>query len=308
MRPSPRRVSSSRALAASLLGGLLLLVSAGPAAATWSIVGVDPDTGEVGVAVASCVSFNVASVPVLVPGRGAAASQAALNEDSGDPIVAGLEEGLTAAEVIERLTAADVDPEASTRQYGVVTLDGTAAGHTGADDDPVALDLQNADATASAQGNILVAEAVVADTLAAFDDAQGALADRLLAALTAGSEAGGDSRCGEETANSAALIVARPGDPVWNSTELVPGGDVTSLATPSVYVAVINRGSNPIPALVAGYQDNRADDGSVAYSEGRSSLESIVRGTLLVGLGVVVLGVLVALMLVAWRMLRRRGA
>ncbi len=65
-----------------MVAGVVLL-GAGRAEATWSIVGVDPETGEVGVAVASCVGFEVTIVPVLVPGVGAAASQADISPGVG---------------------------------------------------------------------------------------------------------------------------------------------------------------------------------------------------------------------------------
>ncbi len=136
-----------------MVAGVVLL-GAGRAEATWSIVGVDPETGEVGVAVASCVGFEVTIVPVLVPGVGAAASQADISRASGDRIVDALQSGASAQEVIDAVVAADDRPD--DRQFGAVVIDGGGAAWTGADNLEVATDRRNADATGSAQGNILV--------------------------------------------------------------------------------------------------------------------------------------------------------
>ena len=235
-----------------------LLAVAAPAHATWSVIGADPDTGEVGVAVASCVPGEVVLVPVLVPGVGAAASQAALNPASGDQLVAALQSGQPAEQVIASVTSPTFDPMAQQRQFGVVTLNGTTAGFTGNENPTAALTAQNASNTASVQGNTLVSDAVVNDALAAYDTTDGPLADRLLAALTAGSEAGGDSRCGSRTASSAALIVAQRDDPVWNATSAGFTVDVATVPTPSTYVSVVPAGSqNAVYELNDAYREAR---------------------------------------------------
>ena len=226
-------------------------VAAGSAQATWSIVGVDDATGEVGVAVASCVGFEVTVVPVLVPGIGAAASQADISGGSGERIVAAMESGANAQDVIDATVAADDRPD--DRQFGSVVIGGGAAGWSGADNFDVAVDQRNADSTAAAQGNILVAAAVVDDALTAFDSTDGELADRLLAGLLAGADAGGDSRCGEQTATAAALMVASPDDPIWSHTDAgLLGVDPTDTPTPSVFVSVlVERGGDRAPDRLA---------------------------------------------------------
>ena len=142
-------------------------------------------------AVASCVGFEVTAVPVLVPGVGAAASQANISAPSGALLVESLTDGATALEAVEAVVAADESPD--DRQFGVVVLDGGGAGWTGADTLDVALDRRAAGGTVSAQGNILVSEGVVDAVIAAFEAAGGELADRLLAGLAAGADAGGFS-------------------------------------------------------------------------------------------------------------------
>lgn len=244
------------------LGGAAaaILVAAVPAHATWSVIGTDPATGEVGVAVASCVPGEVVVVPVLVPGTGAAASQANLNGSSGDPLVADLQAGQTAQQVIANVTAPSFDASVAQRQYGVVTMTGTAAGYSGTDIPNVFGASQNADQTASVQGNTLASEAVLTQTLAAYDAAAGQpLPDRLLAALSAGSAAGGDSRCGARTASSAALLVAKPGDPVWNQTSAGFHVDINKVATPSIFVSVVPGGkTNPVDTLNQAYREAAA--------------------------------------------------
>ena len=252
---------------AVLTSGVLVVAAAAPASATWSIVGADPATGEVGVAVASCVPVEVALVPVLAPGIGAAASQANQNFASGPTLLDSLESGANAEEVVATVTAPTYDPLAAQRQFGVVTLDGSVAGFTGPENMAVALNRSNTAGTATAQGNILVSERVIDDSLAAFDATTGTLADKLMAALQAGSAAGGDSRCGSRTASAAALMVATPDDPAWQATgvsKIDPGPD----ERPSVYLSVLPSGtSNAVTDLAALYEATPEVDGEVYARE-----------------------------------------
>lgn len=228
---------------------LVLMLGAGSAAATWSIIGVDSDTGEVGVAVASCVGFEVSVVPILVPGVGAGASQANLSGGSGDAFLEAMVPGADAQQIIDAVINADDQPD--DRQFGAVVLDGTGAGWSGAANDDVSIDRRNADQTAASQGNILVDAEVVSSALAAFDASTGPLADRLVAGLVAGADAGGDSRCGDQTATAAALLVAVPGDAPYAETDSF-AVDPGSIDVPSVFVSVlVNRGDERAPDRLA---------------------------------------------------------
>src|ERR1044071_3785260 len=92
---------------------------------TWSVVGVDPKTGDVGVAMASCVEKTLAdALAALVPGKGAASTQAAFDIDNRNKIFAALEEGLSADAIIKRVADSTVDARLGSRQYGVVTMSG----------------------------------------------------------------------------------------------------------------------------------------------------------------------------------------
>lgn len=250
-----------RAFATAAATIALTMAAAVPAAATWSITATDPTTGEVGVAVASCVPGEVVRVPVLAPGQGAAATQAQLNFESGPTLLTALQSGASAQEVITEVTDPSYDPMAAERQFGVVTVSGTAAGFTGAENMAVALNQTNSAGTASAQGNILVGDAVVTQSLAAFDSTEGSLSEKLLAALQAGSAAGGDSRCGERTASAAALLVAQADDPAWQASavnNIDPGPD----ERPSVYLSVYSDSSaNPVTQLAEMYASTPEVDG-----------------------------------------------
>jgi uncharacterized Ntn-hydrolase superfamily protein len=297
---------------AVLVAVFATVLVAGRAEATWSIVGVDPDTGEVGVAVASCVGFEVTSVPVLVPGVGAVASQAAISEGSGDRFVDALESGARARAVIDAVVAADDRPD--DRQFGVVVVGGGAAGWTGADNLAVATDRRTAAGTGAAQGNIVVSEAVIDATLAAFDATDGELADRLVAGLLAGADAGGDSRCGEQTATAAALLVATPDDLVYAHTDASAlGVDPDSTPVPSIFVSVlVNRGGDRAPdRLAEAWNSADRDASSIVIRQiddgadvDASRLERIVTIGLVAAAAVIVGAALAALL--AWRRRRRR--
>ena len=284
-------------------------VLASPAWATWSVVGVDPSTGEVGVAVASCVPADVGRVAVVVPGEGAGASQAKINVASGGPMAQAIATEASPEDVIEAVTSPTFDPDAASRQFGVVLLGKGGAGFSGAGNEPVSLDRRNAEGTVSVQGNILTSERVVEDAVEAFDRVEGPLADRLLAALKAGAEAGGDSRCGEQTASSATLIVAEPGDPVWAYTDAgFAGSPAGSAAVPSTYISIVNRrgGANPVDDMIAAYESATPVDGRINVREVQFGGEAV--SLIGVVVAVVVVAVLAVIIAVVVGTKRRRRA
>jgi uncharacterized Ntn-hydrolase superfamily protein len=172
--------------------------------ATFSIVAADPDAREWGVAVQSRVLAVGALVPFAEAEVGAIATQAWCNTTYGPRGLALLREGLSAEEVVKRLT--DEDEGRAERQLAVVDRQGRVAHYTGAE----CLDWAGAKSGEhySCQGNILAGREVVEAMGAAFEENKGLLADRLMAALAAGQEAGGDRR-GQQ---SAALLVVREGE------------------------------------------------------------------------------------------------
>ena len=171
---------------------------------TFSIVAMDPETGECGVAVASRVLDVGYIVPWVKAGTGAVATQALANPYLGPWALEELAAGKTAAEALQAVLARDSMPE--DRQLGIVDRHGGAASHTGKTTNAWA-GHRNGPGVA-VQGNILTGPDVVDSMLAVFERTQGPLAERLLAALEAGERAGGDSR-GKQSASL--LVMAERG-------------------------------------------------------------------------------------------------
>jgi uncharacterized Ntn-hydrolase superfamily protein len=170
---------------------------------TYSIVGADPEARECGAAVQSKFLAVGAFVPWARGGVGAVATQAFAEITYGIRGLDLLESGLSPEEAIDQLTAGD--EMRSHRQIGIVAADGASASYTGDHCFEHALGVTG-DGFA-AQGNILSNPDVPEAMAAMFGDTQGALAQRLLAALEAGEAAGGEKRGME----SAALLVVKPG-------------------------------------------------------------------------------------------------
>lgn len=172
-----------------------------PHPSTFSIVGFDPETGDLGIAVQSKFIAVGAVVPWAKAGVGAIATQSYANTSYGPQGLALLAKGHTARKTIELLTAGDEGREQ--RQVGIVSAQGDAATFTGAECHDWAGGLIGENFCC--QGNILVSGETVEALAATFQSETGSLADKLLAALAAGQAAGGDRR-GQQ---SAALLVVR---------------------------------------------------------------------------------------------------
>ena len=247
--------SMKPAWAAGVAIALLLTIACGARPAifsdnnssgTWSIVAVDVDAAEVGVALATCVaddfklsqstvggagddagrmmyqiyadSFLVGNVELarLLPGHGAIVAQSAVdwfNSDRIDSAANRLLAGASAQDVIAAATSGDSD--FPTRQYGVATLAHGVANFTGAENEDWAGGVSGP--SVSVQGNILVGPTVVSAARGAFQEVMkqpgAVLSDGLIAALEAGAMQGGDSRCPrEQAAQSAFLAVASTSD------------------------------------------------------------------------------------------------
>ncbi|MFB6081856.1 MAG: DUF1028 domain-containing protein [Halanaeroarchaeum sp.] len=173
-----------------------------PRPATFSIVARDPETDAVGVAVQSKFVSVGSVVPFAAADAGAIATQSFANVAYGPDGLDLLREGHDAETVVERLTEADED--APERQVGVVGRDGSVAAFTGEECFEHASDRQGEHYTV--QGNILENRETIDAMADAFEETAGGLPEKLIAALHAGNEAGGDKR-GEQ---SAALYVVKP--------------------------------------------------------------------------------------------------
>jgi uncharacterized Ntn-hydrolase superfamily protein len=190
--------------------------------ATFSILGFDPETGELGGAVQSRV-FSVGNgVLWAEAGVGAAATQAIVDVSYGPQALELLRKGLKPADIVKQIWERDPDPgwngrpwPKAGRQFAVINPAGETAVFTG----PGASDWagHKQGILCTAQGNILAGPAVVDDMVKAFESTKGRLAFRLLAALEAGQAAGGDTR----GMQSAALLIVKKDGGVWLHNDVV---------------------------------------------------------------------------------------
>jgi uncharacterized Ntn-hydrolase superfamily protein len=168
---------------------------------TFSIVAYDFKNGDLGVAVESKFPAVGAVVPWARAKVGAVATQASVNVTYGPKGLELLEKGLTAQETLRELMGDDAQREV--RQAAIVDANGQVAAHTG--EKCMEWAGHVAGRGFSCQGNILVGSKVVESMARAYEQTEGDLVDRLIAALSAGQAAGGDRR-GQQ---SAAILVVR---------------------------------------------------------------------------------------------------
>lgn len=169
--------------------------------ATFSIVGYDPQTDELGIAVQSKFLAVGSAVPWAKAGVGAIATQSYANTSFGPKGLALMAEGKTARETLDSLIAEDDGRDL--RQVGIVDAKGNAATYTGSKCYDWAGGITGEHY--AAQGNILVSQETVEAMGRTFEGTKGSLAERLLRSLDAGQAAGGDSR-GKQ---SAALLIVK---------------------------------------------------------------------------------------------------
>jgi len=169
---------------------------------TFSIVACDLAAREWGVAVQSKFLAVGAVVPWAQAEVGAVATQSYANTSYGPKALSLMAQGYSAQEALDALIAED--PGRAQRQVGIVDAQGRSATFTG--EECMAWAGGRTGPGYACQGNILVGPETVDAMAETFEATPGPLADRLLAALAAGQEAGGDRR-GQQ---SAALLVVKP--------------------------------------------------------------------------------------------------
>lgn len=190
--------------------------------ATFSILGFDPATGEVGGAVQSRV-FSVGNGVLWAEAHaGVAATQAIVDVSYGPQALALLRQGMAPADIIKRIWDADPDPgyrgqtwPKAGRQFAVMNAKGDYAAFTGPEASAWAG--HKGGTYCTAQGNILAGEAVVSGMVRAFESTEGHLSLRLMAALEAGQAAGGDTR----GMQSAAMLIVKEDGGVWLNNDVV---------------------------------------------------------------------------------------
>jgi uncharacterized Ntn-hydrolase superfamily protein len=218
LRGGPPR--STRRLTFFLLLLLALPVHADDTVATFSILGFDPKTGEVGGAVQSRV-FSVGNgVLWAEAGVGVVATQAIIDVAYGQRGLELLRAGLTPEAAVKAIWESDPDPRPKDwtkqgRQFAIMDDEGNYAAFTGPKASAWAGNRGGRFCTA--QGNILAGEAVVADMVTAFENTEGHLSYKLMAALDAGQKAGGDTR----GMQSAAILIVKKDGGVWLNNDVV---------------------------------------------------------------------------------------
>lgn len=168
---------------------------------TYSIVARDPETGEMGVATQSQAFAVGNSVPFALPGHGVIATQSMAEPMYGAVGLELLQGGFTAQEVLTALSS--VDPQPERRQLAILGVSGDLAAYTGGQCVDAAGHLVGD--TCVALANMAASEAVWESMVESFEGSAGPLAQRLLTALQAGEDAGGDFR----GRRSAAILVIR---------------------------------------------------------------------------------------------------
>ena len=188
--------------------------------ATFSILGYDPETGMVGGAVQSRV-FSVGNGVLWGEANiGMIATQAYVDVSYGPKGLELLKKGLSPAQTVKSLLKNDPDPRPEdwpkkARQFSVMDAEGNVSTHTGKKASFWAGHKYGKNS--SAQGNILASEAVVNDMVKAFENTKGHLSMRLLKALEAGQNAGGDTR----GMQSAAILIVKKDGGVWLNNDVV---------------------------------------------------------------------------------------
>lgn len=229
-----------------LLAVFVLLLAPSTASATWSVIAIDTKTGQVIIASATCVRQSAFAQrqpnpardlmdvqAVIVPGIGVAACQAGADNTRQNQMLvyAELKKGTPPQQILELLKG---DPNIERRQFGIlampngttITAQNNSAGFNGTGNSQSALFFggQVGDVFYQVQGNTLLGFDVVHKAALAFTRATGTMADRVMAAMEAADENGGDKRCNcgnnpltfvpcdNKTAHVAYIVVANKDD------------------------------------------------------------------------------------------------
>ena len=198
---------------------------------TFSIIAVDPETGEVGAAGATCLFGEsnglINIISSIIPGKGGVISQAYvcvpnINMTNATTL---MELGYSPAQIITWLNNNDSCNAGNYqyRQYGIIDFDESGnvrtAGYTGNLADDYKEDRQGA--TYSIQGNILLNQSVIDNMEYNFLNTEGSLAEKLMAAMQGANFPGADERCLDEgTSSATAFLVVYDSDDNPNQPSL----------------------------------------------------------------------------------------
>lgn len=181
---------------------------------TFSITAVDPVTGLVGSAGASCVAGSIILSDVH-PNRGVIHCQASYLAGNQNYARNLMNLGLTPQQIIDSVVAHDVQGNPTVRQYGITDFTGNTvrtAGYTGVN--CTNYKNHNLGPTFTVQGNILIGQRILDSMYTRYVNTPGTMADKLMAALQGAKVIGADTRCNPTRSSiSAFLRVAKPTDP-----------------------------------------------------------------------------------------------
>ena len=181
-----------------------------PQYSTFSLCAIDPATGQSGAAVTTRVPFVGRAVPHVRAGVGAVCTQASTVVEYGPRGLDLMAKGVEPAAVVAQLLSDDQQRES--RQLGMIDMKGRSAAHTGKNNGNWAGSKQGLNYTV--QANIMVGPEVIDAVARTFEATEGtgmALAERMILAMEAGQNKGGDRRFGN--LQSAAIKIADPNDP-----------------------------------------------------------------------------------------------
>jgi uncharacterized Ntn-hydrolase superfamily protein len=272
-----------------LLAAALVLMVQSSAYATWSVIALNARTGEVIIASATCVrqegfprrqangqamaARDLMDIQaVVVPGIGVAACQAGVDNTRQNQMLVynELKKGTPPPDIIQMLQK---DPNIERRQFGIlempngktITSRNNNAGFNGKDNGRSSLyyEVQVGDMYCQVQGNTLLGRDVVYRAALAFTRASGTMADRVMAAMEAADENGGDHRCNcatnpldfvpcdNMTAHVAYILVAEKGDELgtsFNDGKYYAYISVTDDENPKTGIKV-GESANPVKTL-----------------------------------------------------------
>ena len=181
---------------------------------TYSIVALDAETGELGVAVQSHWFSVGFLVPWVKAGVGAVATQSFVKVDYGPDGLELMENGMSAKDAIKSLT--DQDEAEAVRQVAMIDINGNVAAHTG--ERCIVFANHVVGKNYSVQANMMENSTVPKAMAVAFENSSGDLADRMMAALEAAEKEGGDIR-----GKQSAAMVIMSGEPTgieWKDTKM----------------------------------------------------------------------------------------
>ena len=181
---------------------------------TYSIVALDAETGELGVAVQSHWFSVGFLVPWVKAGVGAVATQSFVKVDYGPDGLELMESGMSAKDALKSLT--NQDEAEAVRQVAMIDINGNVAAHTG--ERCIVFANHVVGKNYSVQANMMENSTVPKAMAVAFENSSGDLADRMMAALEAAEKEGGDIR-----GKQSAAMVIMSGEPTgieWKDTKM----------------------------------------------------------------------------------------